>query len=210
MDPERCYDASIGLPARIYRDSQPDWVGVWIAAERDPNCDKKIDGSALDRLNKWFNTSCFSVPNAGFVAADPFTNPGLRWQLGNEPRIDPDLRGQGVNNWNLAIAKRTSIHRGVEISHCARRRSTSSSRAVWPAEHAGDHGRVDHVRSGYDTGESASIDATGVSADVQSYPRGFVLSDSPTRALARRFAGALRSRGSLAMLVRTGERADSL
>ena len=33
-------------------------------------------------------------------------------------------------------------------------------------------------------------------------------SDSPTRALARRFAGALRSRGSLAMLARTVQRAS--
>ena len=33
-------------------------------------------------------------------------------------------------------------------------------------------------------------------------------SDSPTRSLARRFAGALRSRGSLAMLARTLERAS--
>ena len=35
-------------------------------------------------------------------------------------------------------------------------------------------------------------------------------SDSPTRSLARRFAGALRSRGSLAMLARTLERASGL
>ena len=33
-------------------------------------------------------------------------------------------------------------------------------------------------------------------------------SDSPTRSLARRFDGALRSRGSLAMLARTVERAS--
>jgi hypothetical protein len=34
--------------------------------------------------------------------------------------------------------------------------------------------------------------------------------DSPTRVLARRFAGALRSRGSLAMLARTLEGAAGL
>ena len=38
---------------------------------------------------------------------------------------------------------------------------------------------------------------------AQSYPRGFAPSVSPTRALARRFAGALRSRGSLAKLARS-------
>ena len=90
--------------------------GYGLRPNVDPNCDKKIDGSALDRLNKWFNTSCFSVPNAGFVAADPSSDPRLRWQLGNATRTDPDLRGQGVNNWNLAIAKRTPIGHRVELT----------------------------------------------------------------------------------------------
>ena len=140
--------------------------GYGLRPNVDPNCDKKIDGSALDRLNKWFNTSCFSVPNAGFVAGDPSTNPGLRWQLGNAPRTDPDLRGQGVNNWNLAIAKRTSIQ-SRSRSHVARGGvQPLQPRAVRPAEHAGDHGREQHVRSGHHTGEPAPIDATGVSADV--------------------------------------------
>jgi hypothetical protein len=35
-------------------------------------------------------------------------------------------------------------------------------------------------------------------------------SDSPTRSLARRFAGALRSRGSLALLARTLQLASGL
>jgi hypothetical protein len=82
----------------------------------DPNCQKKIAEPAIDRLNKWFNTSCFSVPNAGFVAADPSINPGLRWQLGNEPRTDPVLRGHGVNNWNLAIAKMTNVGGRVNLT----------------------------------------------------------------------------------------------
>ena len=90
--------------------------GYGLRPNIDPNCDKKIDGSAVDRLTKWFNTACFSVPNAGFVAADPSTDPRLRWQLGNAPRTDPDLRGQGVNNWNLAIAKRTPIGHRVELT----------------------------------------------------------------------------------------------
>jgi len=90
--------------------------GYGLRPNVDPNCDKKVDGSAEDRLNKWFNTACFSVPNAGFIASDPTTNPGLRWQLGNEPRTDPELRGQGVNNWNLAIAKRTRLGREVDLT----------------------------------------------------------------------------------------------
>ena len=42
------------------------------------------------------------------------------------------------------------------------------------------------------------------------FSEGLRPSDSPTRALARRCAGALRSRGSLAVLARTVERASGL
>ncbi|MEO7273372.1 MAG: TonB-dependent receptor [Vicinamibacterales bacterium] len=90
--------------------------GYGLRPNIDPNCDQKLDGSAEDRLTKWFNTSCFSVPNAGFVAGDPATDPRLRWQLGNSPRTNPDLRGHGVNNWNLAVAKRTRVGRGMELT----------------------------------------------------------------------------------------------
>src|SRR6185436_19396092 len=39
-------------------------LGYGLRPNIDPNCEKKVDGSTLDRLNKWFNTDCFSVPNA--------------------------------------------------------------------------------------------------------------------------------------------------
>jgi len=58
-------------------------------------CQKSIDGSAQSRLDRWFNTSCFSVPGA-------FT-------FGSESRTDPELRGHGVANYNLALFKRTYI-----------------------------------------------------------------------------------------------------
>jgi hypothetical protein len=82
----------------------------------DPNCDKTVGGSEVDRLNQWFNTSCFSVPNAGFVAADPSSDPRLRWQLGNAERNDPDLRGHGVHNWNFGVAKTTRIRDRVNLT----------------------------------------------------------------------------------------------
>ena len=61
----------------------------------DANCEKELPGSAQSRLNRWFNTSCFSVPAA-------FT-------FGNESRTDPDLRGHGIANFNFAIFKKTPI-----------------------------------------------------------------------------------------------------
>ena len=82
----------------------------------DPNCDKEVSGSAVDRLDRWFNTACFSVPNAGFVAADASTDPSLRWKLGNATRTDPDLRAHGVNNWNLAVAKTMRVRDRVNLT----------------------------------------------------------------------------------------------
>jgi hypothetical protein len=98
--------------------------GYGLRPNVDPNCDKKIDGSALDRLNKWFNTSCFSVPNAGFVAADPSTNPGLKWQLGNEPRTDPEPRPPSTTGIKH---RQTDEHSSRSRPHIARDSSTSST-----------------------------------------------------------------------------------
>ena len=90
--------------------------GYGLRPNVDPNCDKTVEGAALARLDQWFNTSCFSVPNAGFVAANPSSDPRLRWQLGNEPRTDPDLRGDGINNWNVAVAKTTRVRNRVNLT----------------------------------------------------------------------------------------------
>jgi hypothetical protein len=50
------------------------------------------------------------------VAGNASTNPALRWQLGDAPRTDPDLRAHGVNNWNLAVAKMTRIGDRVNLT----------------------------------------------------------------------------------------------
>jgi Carboxypeptidase regulatory-like domain len=90
--------------------------GYGLRPNIDPSCNKAVNGSALDRLDRWFNTDCFSVPNVGFVAGNPATNPGLRWQLGNAPRVDPDLHAHSVNNWNLAVSKMTPIQGHVNLT----------------------------------------------------------------------------------------------
>ena len=58
-------------------------------------CAKSPGGAAQARLAQWFNTACFSSPPA-------FT-------FGNESRLDPTLRGHGINNWDFAVFKTTSI-----------------------------------------------------------------------------------------------------
>jgi len=63
-------------------------------------CDKKAGGG---NLSQWFNTSCFANP--------PDYGPG------SEARVDPTLRGPGINNFYFAIFKRTKVTErlGVEF-----------------------------------------------------------------------------------------------
>jgi len=65
-----------------------------------PGCDKKAGGG---HIASWFNTACFVTP--------PDYGPGT------EPRVDPTLRGPGIDNFDFAIFKRTQINErlGVEF-----------------------------------------------------------------------------------------------
>jgi hypothetical protein len=60
-----------------------------------PGCNPQTSGGATSRLDDWFNTSCFTVPAA--------------YTLGNESLTDPHLRGPGINNFNVALFKKTQI-----------------------------------------------------------------------------------------------------
>jgi carboxypeptidase family protein len=60
-----------------------------------PGCNPVVSGSAQSRLTGWFNVSCFTVPAA--------------YTLGNESQTDPVLRGPGINNFNVALFKKTPI-----------------------------------------------------------------------------------------------------
>jgi hypothetical protein len=63
-----------------------------------PGCSKGAAHVAASGGIAWFNPACFTAPsNFGF---------------GNESRVDPNLRGQGINNWDLAIFKRTNFGPG--------------------------------------------------------------------------------------------------
>jgi hypothetical protein len=61
-----------------------------------PGCDAVKSGAAQDRLNQWFDTSCYTVPAS--------------YTLGNEGRSDARVRGPGINNFNFALFKRTRIN----------------------------------------------------------------------------------------------------
>jgi hypothetical protein len=54
-----------------------------------------LSGSAVNRLNEWFNTACFSHPPA-------FT-------FGNLPRVMPNIRWDGLVNFDWALVKNTTF-----------------------------------------------------------------------------------------------------
>jgi len=59
-------------------------------------CSKSSGGG---HVTNWFNTNCFAAPPA--------------WGFGSESRTDATLRTPGINNFDFAIFKRTTIHERV-------------------------------------------------------------------------------------------------
>ncbi len=60
-----------------------------------PGCQKSRSGGSITRLSNWFNTTCFAAP-ANFT-------------FGSEPRVDPTLRSDGVDNFDFAVFKRVLL-----------------------------------------------------------------------------------------------------
>ncbi len=58
-------------------------------------CNPNLPGSPTERISKYFNTACYAQPG-------PF-------EFGNEPRVSPYLRAQGIANYDFSINKRTAI-----------------------------------------------------------------------------------------------------
>jgi hypothetical protein len=86
-----------GFPLKIsYSGSTPlEAAGLGVSNIRPdvvPGCDKDAGGG---KLTNWFNTACFAKPPD--------------WGPGTEARVDPTLRGPGINNFDFAIFKRTKI-----------------------------------------------------------------------------------------------------
>jgi hypothetical protein len=65
---------------------------------------KNAPGSRYDRTlpgATWFNTAAFA-------------NPGS-FAFGNESRVDPTLRADGVKNWDMNLAKNTVLREGISL-----------------------------------------------------------------------------------------------
>ncbi|PWT97565.1 MAG: hypothetical protein C5B51_31130 [Terriglobia bacterium] len=81
-----------GLP--LHLTASPNTTYTFGGTQR-PNvsasCDKGVSGSPESNLNHWFNTACFSHP-ANFT-------------FGSEGRNDPNLRANGISNFDLSVYK---------------------------------------------------------------------------------------------------------
>ena len=90
-----------GFPVFI-SDSSNNQLSNYGAGTTRPNkvagCAPVIGGSGLARVTAggWFNTNCFTA------APD--------YAFGNEPRVDPQVRSDGIKNFDVAIQKSTAIH----------------------------------------------------------------------------------------------------
>lgn len=85
----------MGMPLALTASPNQTGFNTGLRPNVVPGCKKVIGGPIQQRLDKAFNTECFSVPDA-------FT-------FGTESRTDPELRGHGINNFDFAVFKRTTI-----------------------------------------------------------------------------------------------------
>jgi len=91
-------DIPEGLPLGLQQRQPELHHAVWRRLTPQLRCwlqKGRTSGGTSNKINEWFNTACFVSP------AD-FT-------FGNESRTDANLRGSGVNNFDFALFKRTSL-----------------------------------------------------------------------------------------------------
>jgi hypothetical protein len=60
-----------------------------------PGCSKGTTITPSMAGFSWFNQNCFTAPAA--------------WGFGDESRVDPTIRGAGINNWDIAVYKTTNF-----------------------------------------------------------------------------------------------------
>jgi hypothetical protein len=87
-----------GLPLIITQGANN--VGLFNPTQRPTwnGSDANLSASTTDKVNKWFDTSAFSI------------TPAFTW--GNTPRVMPNLRADGIKNFNLSIFKNNSFNGG--------------------------------------------------------------------------------------------------
>jgi hypothetical protein len=70
-------------------------------------CNKSAPGSphSAARANQWFNTSCFTQPGS--------------YAMGNEPRVDPTMKSEGEDNFDVSINKSFDLMEQTKLKFSA-------------------------------------------------------------------------------------------
>jgi hypothetical protein len=88
-----------GFPTAVTNASNV--VGFGAGSRPNNNGTSALLPSSQRTPSSWFNTSVFSLPP--------------QYTFGNVGPTSPDLRGQGVNNWNVSLVKRTPIRERANL-----------------------------------------------------------------------------------------------
>lgn len=83
--------------------------GLWMRPDVVPGCNKSAPGSREYRATHgWFNTACFQPVEVSTEV-----------RFGDEPRVDPNMRQDTMNNWDFSISKRNAITEKVYLQFTA-------------------------------------------------------------------------------------------
>ncbi len=89
-----------GKPITILANNFPNFGSAMLRANNNGHS-AKLEGPVQQRLNKYFDTSVFSQPAA--------------WTFGNVGRTLPDVRADGVRNFDLSMFKNFKIVEGKSL-----------------------------------------------------------------------------------------------
>ncbi len=92
-----------GFPINIAAGSNgANYYGAGLRPNVVPGCKKATRGSADQRVKNGL------AGNDGWITKACFTEPAP-YTFGNEPRVDPSLKAQGIDNWDFAVFKHTTF-----------------------------------------------------------------------------------------------------
>jgi hypothetical protein len=75
-------------------------------------CNRVVAGKPSQRIGGWFNTACFVAPT---VTTQTPGTANSTWSFGNESRVDPTLRAQGLDTSDFSVAKGIAIHERYHV-----------------------------------------------------------------------------------------------
>jgi hypothetical protein len=105
----------VALPAKT--SNVPGTFGATLRPNYTPGCNKLAGGSWKSHVNgvtgatPALNAACWSAPPTAYAV----NGTNYETTVGNEPRIDPQVKAPGFNNWDLTLQKRTAITERINI-----------------------------------------------------------------------------------------------